>query len=50
MDGEARRGVPVPHEALAPIQPLIGAASVILLATTLLWRLNLRENGGACPI
>lgn len=34
----------------APIQPVIGVASVILLAATLLWRLHLRESGVACPI
>ena len=32
----------------APIQPLIGAVSVVLLAVTLAWRLRLRERGGAC--
>jgi len=32
----------------APIQPLIGAVSVVLLAVTLAWRLHLRGNDGAC--
>ncbi len=32
----------------APIQPLIGAVSVALLAVTLAWRLRLRASGGAC--
>jgi hypothetical protein len=34
----------------APIQPIIGAASLMLLAATLAWRLRLRARGGACPI
>jgi hypothetical protein len=34
----------------APIQPIIGAASLMLLAGTLVWRLRLRARGGACPI
>lgn len=34
----------------APIQPLIGAASLVLLAGTLAWRFRLRARGGACPI
>jgi hypothetical protein len=34
----------------APIQPIIGAASLMLLAGTLAWRLQLRVRGGACPI
>ena len=34
----------------APIQPLIGAASLALLAGTLAWRFRLRARGGACPI
>jgi hypothetical protein len=33
----------------APIQPVIGAASLILLAGTLAWRFRLRTQGGACP-
>jgi hypothetical protein len=32
----------------APIQPVIGAASLLLLAGTLAWRLRLRVRGGAC--
>lgn len=34
----------------APLQPLIGAASIVLLAGTLAWRFRLRALGGACPI
>jgi hypothetical protein len=33
----------------APIQPFIGAASLVLLAVTAAWRLRLRAAGGACP-
>ena len=32
----------------APLQPAIGAASLVLLAGTLAWRLRLRAQGGAC--
>lgn len=32
----------------APIQPLIGGASLALLAGTLVWRLRLRARGAAC--
>ncbi len=34
----------------APLQPVIGAASLLLLAGTLAWRLRLRRNGGACAV
>jgi hypothetical protein len=34
----------------APIQPLIGAASLALLAGTLFWRLRLRARGGGCAV
>jgi hypothetical protein len=34
----------------APIQPLIGAAPLILLAGTLAWRLRMRARGGACAV
>ncbi len=34
----------------APVQPLIGAASLMLLAGTLAWRFRLRTRGGACPV
>jgi hypothetical protein len=34
----------------APIQPILGAASIVLLAGTLAWRLRLRARGGACPV
>jgi hypothetical protein len=34
----------------APIQPIIGAASLMLLAGTLAWRFRLRARGGACSI
>jgi hypothetical protein len=33
-----------------PIQPVIGAASLALLAGTLVWRLRLRARGGACTV
>jgi hypothetical protein len=33
----------------APIQPFIGAASLLLLAATVAWRLRLRARGGVCP-
>lgn len=33
-----------------PIQPVIGAVSLALLAGTLVWRLRLRARGGACPV
>jgi hypothetical protein len=32
----------------APLQPLIGAASIVLLAATAVWRLRIRARGGAC--
>jgi hypothetical protein len=34
----------------APIQPLVGALSHVLLAGTLAWRLRLRARGNACAI
>jgi hypothetical protein len=34
----------------APLQPVIGAASLLLLAGTLAWRFRLRRTGGACPV
>ncbi len=34
----------------APLQPVIGAASLVLLAGTLAWRFRLRARGGACRI
>ena len=34
----------------APLQPVIGAASLVLLAGTLAWRFRLRRTGGACPV
>jgi hypothetical protein len=33
----------------APLQPVIGAVSLVLLAGTLAWRFRLRTRGGACP-
>ncbi len=33
-----------------PVQPVIGAASLVLLAVTLAWRLRIRARGGACDI
>lgn len=32
----------------APLQPILGAASVTLLAAALVWRLRVRARGGAC--
>jgi hypothetical protein len=34
----------------APIQPIIGAASVALLGATLMWRLRRRAEGDACAV
>jgi len=34
----------------APLQPILGAASLVLLAATLAWRLQVRARGGACPV
>jgi hypothetical protein len=34
----------------APIQPIVGAASMALLAGTLIWRLRLRARGDACAV
>ena len=34
----------------APIQPVIGAVSLALLAGTLAWRLRSRASGGACAV
>jgi hypothetical protein len=34
----------------APLQPLIGALSLALLAATLAWRLRMRARGGACRL
>jgi hypothetical protein len=34
----------------APLQPVIGAASLVLLAGTLAWRFRLRTRGGVCRI
>jgi len=34
----------------APIQPVIGAVSLVLLAGTLAWRLRSRAFGGACAV
>jgi hypothetical protein len=34
----------------APLQPIVGAASLILLVVTAAWRLRLRASGGACPV
>ena len=34
----------------APLQPVIGAVSLGLLAGTLAWRFRLRARGGACAI
>lgn len=33
----------------APLQPLVGLASVGLLAASLAWRLRMRARGNACP-
>jgi len=34
----------------APLQPLLGIASVALLGATLAWRLRMRARGNACPV
>jgi hypothetical protein len=34
----------------APLQPLVGLASVGLLAASLAWRLRMRNRGNACPV
>lgn len=34
----------------APIQPILGAVSVALLAATVAWRLRRRAAGDACPV
>jgi hypothetical protein len=34
----------------APLQPAIGALSLVLLAGTLAWRLRLRARGGTCAV
>jgi hypothetical protein len=34
----------------APIQPIIGAASLALLGATLFWRLRRRADGDACAV
>jgi hypothetical protein len=34
----------------APLQPVIGAASMALLVGTLAWRMRLRMRGGACAV
>jgi hypothetical protein len=33
----------------APLQPIVGAASLVLLVITAAWRLRLRADGGTCP-
>ena len=33
----------------APLQPVLGAASLVLLAVTAAWRLRMRARGNACP-
>lgn len=38
-------GVSGALDIFAPLQPIIGTASVVLLAATLLWRLRLRARG-----
>jgi hypothetical protein len=34
----------------APIQPVLGAASLVLLAATAVWRLRLRASGATCAV
>ncbi|HSW42041.1 MAG TPA: hypothetical protein VLM76_05995 [Patescibacteria group bacterium] len=34
----------------APLQPIVGLASVVLLAGALAWRLRMRARGNACPV
>ena len=33
-----------------PIQPALGAISLLLLVGTVVWRLRLRARGGGCPV
>jgi hypothetical protein len=33
----------------APVQPILGGLSLVLLAVTAAWRIRLRIRGGACP-
>jgi hypothetical protein len=33
-----------------PIQPVIGAVSIVLLSGTLMWRMRLRARGGGCAV
>ena len=33
----------------APLQPVLGAVSLALLAVTVGWRMRIRARGGACP-
>ncbi len=34
----------------APLQPMVGMASLALLAAALVWRLRMRARGNACPV
>ena len=34
----------------APLQPVLGVASLVLLVGTLAWRLRIRARGGACRV
>ncbi len=34
----------------APLQPVVGGASLLLLAGTIAWRLRIRRRGGTCAI
>ena len=34
----------------APLQPLVGLASLVLLAAAVAWRLRMRARGNACPV
>lgn len=34
----------------APLQPVVGVASLVLLAGTLAWRLRIRARGGSCRL
>lgn len=33
----------------APLQPVLGTLSLVLLAVTVAWRMRIRARGGACP-
>jgi hypothetical protein len=44
------RGASGAMTVYAPLQPAIGAASLVLPVGTVAWRLRLRARGGSCPV